>query len=164
MEAGQEVHFYHTLQQHTKLSTFEPHMHAAGVRMCLESIWGGFAETLSCAGYDHNWVKVYKYEDDAVPLLPKGTLLHVTAYFDNTPSNRNVIDPRNWSGLGHRSIDNMAVLIAPAIALTEEEFQEEIRLRRERLQLAEGEAVLGCPLCGFEELPGTNRTQAGGQD
>ncbi len=164
MEAGQEVHFYHTLRQHTKLSTFEPHMHAAGVRMCLESIWGGFAQTLSCAGYDHNWVKVYKYEDDAVPLLPKGTLLHVTAYFDNTPSNRNVIDPRNWSGLGHRSIDNMAVLIAPAIALTEEEFQEEIRLRRERLHLAKGEAVLGCPLCGFEELPGTSRVQAGGQD
>ena len=112
-EAGQEIHFYHTLQQHTKFETFEPHMHASGVRMCLEAIWGGRAETLSCAGYDHNWVRVYKYADHVVPLLPKGTLLHVTGYFDTTASNRNVVDPRNWQGLGHRSIDNMAILIAP---------------------------------------------------
>ena len=163
MEAGQEVHFYTTLQSHTKLSTFEPHMHAAGVRMCLEAIWAGRTETLSCAGYDHNWVKVYKYADDAVPLLPKGTLLHVTATFDNTPTNRNVIDPRNWSGLGHRSIDNMAILIAPALTLTDEQFQEEMALRRERLGLATGDTVLGCPLCGFVELPSGSHA-GGGQD
>ncbi len=161
MEAGQEIDFYTTLSSHTKLSTFEPHMHAAGVRMCLEAIWGGRTEILSCSGYDHNWVKVYKYADDAAPLLPKGTLLHVTATFDNTPTNRNVIDPRNWSGLGHRSIDNMAILIAPALSLTDEQFQEEIALRRERLNLGTGETVLGCPLCGFDALP---RRVGGGQE
>ena len=164
MEAGQEVHFYTTLQNHTKLSTFEPHMHAAGVTMCLEAIWGGRAETLSCAGYDHNWVKVYKYGDDAAPLLPKGTLLHVTSTFDNTPSNRNVIDPRNWSGLGHRSIDNMAILIAPALTLTDEQFQEEMDIRRERLGLATGETVLGCPLCGYDEFPTKGRLAASRKD
>ena len=163
-EAGQEIHFYHTLQQHTKFETFEPHMHASGVRMCLEVIWGARAETLSCAGYDHNWVRVYKYADHVVPLLPKGTLLHVTGYFDTTASNRNVVDPRNWQGLGHRSIDNMAILIAPGIALTDEQFQEEITLRRERLHLAKGEVVLGCPLCGFEELPATDTAQASARD
>jgi len=130
-------------------------MHAGGVRMCLESVWAGGSETLSCAGYDHNWVRVYKYADDAAPILPKGTLLHVTAYFDTTANNRNVIDPRNWGGLGHRSIDNMAILIAPTIILTDEEFREEMAIRRKRLNLAKGQAVLGCPLCGFEELPAT---------
>jgi hypothetical protein len=166
MQAGQEVHVYHTLQQHTKLTTFEPHMHAAGVRMCLEAVWGGRTETLSCAGYDHNWVRVYKYADDVAPLLPKGTLLHVIAYFDNTPSNRNVIDPRNWAGLGHRSIDNMAILIAPVIALSDAEFQEEIANRRRKLNLAKGQAMPGCPLCGFEELPAANtpRTTQQGQN
>jgi hypothetical protein len=153
MKAGQEVHLYHTLQEHTKLMTFEPHMHASGVRMCLEAIWGGRAETLSCAGYDHNWVRVYKYADDAAPLLPKGTLLHVTATFDNTPSNKNVVDPRNWGGLGHRSIDNMAILIAPTIRLSDQEFEEEMATRRKRLNLPKGQAALGCPLCGFEKLP-----------
>ncbi|MEO2199389.1 MAG: hypothetical protein ABGY72_25330 [bacterium] len=163
MEAGQEVDFYTTLTSHTKIATFEPHMHAAGVRMCLESVWGGRTETLSCAGYDHNWVKVYKYGEDAAPLLPRGTLLHVTATFDNTPTNRNVVDPRNWSGLGHRSIDNMAILIAPALRLTDEQFQEEMAIRRERLGLEAGDSVLGCPLCGFAELPEGSRVSSGGQ-
>jgi mono/diheme cytochrome c family protein len=153
MTAGQEVHFYATLDQHTMLTTFEPHMHAAGVRMCMEAIWGGRTETLSCAGYDHNWVRVYKFGDDAAPLLPKGTLLHLIAYFDTTPANKNVVDPRNWGGLGHRSIDNMAILIAPTIVLNDQEFQEEMTRRRQKLNLAKGQTVLGCPLCGFEQVP-----------
>ena len=153
MTAGQEVHLYATLSQNTMLTTFEPHMHAAGVRMCMEAIWGGRTETLSCSGYDHNWVRVYKYADDAAPLLPKGTLLHITAYFDTTPANKNVVDPRNWGGLGHRSIDNMAIMIAPTIVLSDEEFQQEMTKRRQTLNLAKGQAVLGCPLCGFEQLP-----------
>ena len=153
MKAGQEIHLYATLTENTMLTTFEPHMHAAGVRMCLEAIWGGRTETLSCAGYDHNWVRVYKFADDVVPLLPKGTLLHITATFDTTPNNKNVIDPRNWGGLGHRSIDNMAILIAPTIVLSNKEFQDEMAARRKKLNLAKGQAVLGCPLCGFDELP-----------
>jgi hypothetical protein len=161
MTAGQEVHLYQTLQQNTMLTTFEPHMHAAGVRMCMEAIWGGRTETLSCAGYDHNWVRVYKFADDAVPLLPKGTLLHIIAYFDTTPANKNVIDPRNWGGLGHRSIDNMAILIAPTIVLSDQEFQEEMATRRTRLHLAKGQTVLGCPLCGFDQLPTATGPAAG---
>lgn len=163
-QAGQLVHFYATLQQHTKFTTFEPHMHAAGVRMCLEAIWGGRTETLSCAGYDHNWVRVYEYGDDAAPLLPKGTLLHVISYFDTTANNRNVIDPRNWGGLGHRSIDNMAILIAPTITLSDEQFREEMATRRKRLNLPVGQAVLGCPLCGFENLPNAVAPQRAGQN
>ena len=157
MEADQEIHIYTTLQQNMKITTFEPHMHAAGVRMCLEAIWGGRTETLSCAGYDHNWVKVYNYAEDAAPLLPRGTLLHVTAYFDTTPDNKNVVDPRNWGGLGHRSIDNMAIVFTPGLVLDDEEFAEEMAKRRMRLGLAKGEGLLGCPLCGFEELPASRR-------
>ncbi len=153
MKAGQEIHFYATLPENAMLTTFEPHMHAAGVRMCIEAIWAGRTETLSCAGYDHNWVRVYKFADDAVPLLPKGTLLHVTATFDTTPANRNVIDPRNWGGLGHRSIDNMAIVFTPMITLSDQDFRAEMAKRRQKLNLAKGQTVLGCPLCGFEELP-----------
>ena len=70
------------------------------------------------------------------------------------PDNTNVVDPRNWTGLGHRSIDNMAIVIMPTIVLSDEEFAEEMATRREQLGLAEGEGMLGCPLCGFVELPG----------
>ena len=84
-------------------------MHAPGVRMCLEAIWGINIQTLTCAGYDHNWVRVYEYDDDYAPLLPKGTILHIIGYFDNTAANKNVPDPRNWSGSGNRSITNMFI-------------------------------------------------------
>ena len=115
MEANQRVDAYFTLPQHMKISTYEPHMHAPGVRMCLEAIWGVTVQTLNCSKYDHNWVRAYWYADDAAPLLPKGTILHVVGYFDTTPANRNVPDPRNWSGSGHRSVDNMMINLMQAI-------------------------------------------------
>ena len=61
MEAGQQLHAYTVLQEHTKITSFEPHLHAPGMRMCLEAIWGFNIQTLSCAGYDHNWVRGYDY-------------------------------------------------------------------------------------------------------
>jgi hypothetical protein len=160
MEKGQTVHLYHTLAENTKVTTFEPHMHASGIRMCWEAIWGARTETISCSGYDHNWVKVYNYDEDHAPLLPAGTLIHVIAEFDTTPDNKNVIDPRNWQGLGHRSIDNMAIVFLPGISLSDEEFAAEMATRRERMGLAVGESMLGCPLCGFAELPASRRSAA----
>jgi hypothetical protein len=151
-----------TLPQPIKLTVFEPHMHAAGVRMCLEAIFGSHVETLNCSGYDHSWVKNYAYADDAAPLLPKGTILRITGHFDNTPANRNVVDPRNWSGLGHRSIDNMMILLGQAIFLSDDQFADEVAKRRTRLSLREGESAPGCPLCSFSQLPGRPRTVGAG--
>lgn len=153
MEANQKIETFVTLQQNTKITVFEPHMHSAGVRMCLDAVWGPKIETLSCSGYDHNWVRTYQYGDDATPLLPKGTILRLTGYYDNTPANRNVTDPRNWSGLGHRSIDNMNILIMQVVDLPDAQFQQEVQKRRERLNLAVGQTAPGCPLCGFEQVP-----------
>ena len=65
----------------------------------------------------------------------------MTGYFDNTPANRNVVDPRNWSGLGHRSIDNMLILIAQGVNLTDEQFAQEVARRRATLNLAEGQTL-----------------------
>jgi hypothetical protein len=160
MQADQRIEAFSTLTEHSKIVVFEPHMHAAGVRMCLDAIWGTTVQTLSCAGYNHSWVRAYAYADDAAPLLPKGTILRVTGYFDNTPANKNVADPRNWSGLGHRSIDNMMINIGQRIALTDEEFQQEMTERRKKLHLTEGQQVLGCPLCGYSKMP---LTATGGQ-
>jgi len=148
MDANQRVDAYFTLPQHTKISTYEPHMHAPGVRMCLEAIWGVTVQTLNCSKYDHNWVRAYWYEDDAAPLLPKGTILHVVGYFDTTPANRNVPDPRNWSGSGHRSVDNMMINLMQAITLTDDQFDAEVAKRRQKLGLKPGQTVIGCPTCG----------------
>ncbi len=146
-EDNQELHAYTVLQQHTKIVTFEPHLHAPGDRMCLEAIWGFNVETLVCSGYDHNWVRGYAFADNHQPLLPKGTVLHITGYMDNTAGNRNIPDPRNWQGAGNRSVANMFIDLGMKLALDDEQFQQEMAERREALDLGVNDHVIGCPLC-----------------
>ena len=147
MEANQQLHAYTVLQQNTKITTFEPHLHAPGMRMCLEAIWGFNIQTLTCAGYDHNWVRGYAYEDDYAPLLPKNTILHIIGFMDNSPSNKNIPDPRNWQGSGNRSIANMFIDLGMGVSLTDEQFQQEMARRREKLHLTRNDVLIGCPLC-----------------
>jgi hypothetical protein len=150
MEANQKFEAFTVLPQNGRIVSFEPHMHAAGVRMCLDAIYGASAtfETLSCVGYDHSWVRIYNFGKDSQPLLPRGTIVRITGYFDNTPANRNVADPRNWSGNGHRSIDNMMNELGEVQLLTDQEFQDAMVERRQKLGLKDGATVIGCPLCG----------------
>ena len=159
MEANQTFEALTVLEENARIVSFEPHMHAAGVRMCLSAYYGAGAteETLSCVGYDHSWVRTYNFAKDHQPLLPRGTILKMTGYFDNTPGNPNVADPRNWSGSGHRSIDQMMNHLGDLQLLSDEEFQAVMRERRQVLGLAPGEAPIGCPLCGVDE-PATSTT------
>jgi len=143
----QELHAYQVLSENTKVITFEPHLHAPGERMCLEAIWGYTVETLSCVGYDHNWVRGYGFQDDYTPLLPAGTVLHITGYFDNTSANMNVPDARNWQGSGNRSVTNMFIDLGSRVTMTDEQFDEEMEKRRQNLNLGPNDHVIGCPLC-----------------
>ena len=154
-EANQQLHAYEVLSQPAKIVTFEPHLHAPGQRMCLEAIWGYNIQTLTCAGYDHNWVRQYEYEDDYAPILPRGTILHIIGYMDNTPNNKNIPDPRNWQGSGNRSIANMFIDLGQIMPLTDAEFQEEMAKRRERLGPNRPDVIVGCPLCNVIPPPAT---------
>ena len=117
--------------------SFEPHLHSRGRRMCVEALHpSGYQETLNCAGYNHNWVKVYHYQDDVAPLLPAGTVLKVTALYDNTAANPRVADPRNWKGWGSRSIDDMMFLLSRVIWLTDEEYEAELADRAQKVGIA----------------------------
>ncbi|OFW17941.1 MAG: hypothetical protein A3H97_11575 [Acidobacteria bacterium RIFCSPLOWO2_02_FULL_65_29] len=158
--ANQELHSYATLTEHTKYITFEPHLHAPGVRMCLEAIWGHNIQTLNCVGYDHNWVKQYVYDDDAAPLLPKGTIVHLIGFLDTTAANKNPADPRNWAGGGRRSVANMFIDLGYAVSLTEEQFQTEMAKRRKNLKNRNAFDI-GCPLCWAPPLPQPPSTTAG---
>jgi len=154
LTANQELHAYAVLQQHTKVVTFEPHLHAAGTRMCLEAIFGTDIQTLTCAGYDHNWVRTYAYADDAMPLLPKGTILHIIGVLDTTTANKNIVDGRNWSGGGRRSVSNMFHnTLGTYIELTEEQFEKEMAERVRKLKLTKNDYVIGCPLCMGVQQP-----------
>jgi hypothetical protein len=159
-QANQELHAYTVLQENTKIITFEPHMHATGMRMCLEAIWGDNIQMLNCVGYDHNWVKQYEYDEDSAPLLPKGAIVHLIGFLDTTSANRNPVDPRNWSGSGRRSIANMFSDLGYAVSLTDDQFQAEMAKRRQILK-SKNNYDIGCPLCWAPPMPSTQKSTAG---
>ena len=151
--SNQRFDAYQVLEEPTLVKSYEPHMHAAGARMCLEAIWGNTIETLNCTGYDHNWVMVYDYDDDYAPLLPKGAILHLIGYFDTTAANKNVADTRNFTGSGNMSISNMFHDNGESIALSRDQFYAEMERRKEKLHWKPGEVIIGCPLCNTNPLP-----------
>ena len=95
----------------------------------------------------------YVFADHAQPLLPAGTVLHITGYMDNSVDNPMVPDPRNWQGSGNRSVANMFIDLGLRVSLTEEQFIEEMAKRREQLELNKNDHVIGCPLCTVLPVP-----------
>jgi len=136
--AGKDnVRFDYTyqLRHNVKMTTFEPHLHMSGKRMCVEAQYpDGRREILNCSGYNHNWVKVYMYDDDVAPLLPKGTIMRVIAWYNNTASNPRNVEPRNWKAWGSRSIDDMCTFLPKMTVLTDEQFAEELAARKAKQQ------------------------------
>jgi hypothetical protein len=162
-EAGQELDAYTVVTRPTKIISFEPHLHAPGERMCLEMIWGFKAETLSCVGYDHNWVRTYVFEDDYAPLVPPGAVLHIRGYMNNSETNANVPDTRNWQGSGNRSVANMFIDLGERVTMSEEQFVKEVQERVEKFELTKNDYFIGCPLClALVETPGAVPVAAGG--
>jgi hypothetical protein len=116
---------FYRMPQAGIITTFEPHMHMSGRRLCVEAIYpDGKREWMNCAGYNHNWVKVYTYDEDVAPIVPKDTVLHIIGWYSNSTSNPLSVEPRNWKGYGSRSIDDMFHIQPRITWLTDEEFKE----------------------------------------
>ena len=99
--------------------------------MAIEAILPtGRREILSHVGdFNFNWHNTYQYTDDAAPLLPKGTLMKVTAWHDNTAANRANPDPNVWVGYGDRTVDEMAHAWVNVTYFTDEEYDELVEAR-----------------------------------
>lgn len=97
------------LKQAAMLENFQPHMHLRGKAMMVEAILpDGSTEVVSYVGkFNFNWMTNYIYDDDVAPMYPRGTMIRVTAWYDNTRANRNNPDPDQWVGFGDRTVDEM---------------------------------------------------------
>ena len=117
---------YHVLRQAARLENFQPHMHLRGKAMALEAILpDGTRQMLSYVdNFNFNWMNNYIYADDAAPVLPKGTLIHVTAWHDNTRSNPHNPDPDQWVGFGDRTVDEMAHAWVNVTYISEADYNE----------------------------------------
>ena len=130
------------LHENVRLTTYQPHMHNLGERQCLEIIYPDQRrQTLNCMGWDFGWHIAYNYADDEQPLLPKGSVIHLTNWHNNSESNPWAGDPDNWVGYGQRSTDDMAFAHMTNYYLSDEEFeeavQERLMLLEEKKQMAE---------------------------
>jgi hypothetical protein len=119
------------MEKNVRVTTVQPHLHNRGKRQCLEAIYAdGRVQPLICINWDFGWHIAYNYADDAQPLLPKGTMVHVISWHDNSAGNKWNPDPRNWIGWGDRSSDDMAFTHFSYYELSDEEFAEAVKARR----------------------------------
>jgi hypothetical protein len=127
-----ETQAYHELRQPARLENFQPHMHLRGKAMSLEAILpDGTTQMVSYVNnFNFNWMNNYIYADDAAPVLPKGTVLHITAWHDNTRANPNNPDPDQWVGYGDRTVDEMAHAWVNVTYISEADYSDWAAQRR----------------------------------
>ena len=123
---------FHVMRQAGRIENFQPHMHLRGKGMSLEAVLpNGTTMILSYVNrFDFNWMNNYIYADDVAPILPKGTVLKVTSWYDNTSANRNNPDPNQWVGFGDRTVDEMGHAWINITYMSEEDFQAEVAKRK----------------------------------
>ncbi|HYM23571.1 MAG TPA: hypothetical protein VEU08_10190 [Vicinamibacterales bacterium] len=133
---------YFRLPRAAVLSAFQPHMHNRGKAMCMEAIYPDIradsarpgparTETLSCvSNYQFGWHITYPYADDSTPILPAGTIIHITAWHDNTAANKYNPNPRNWVGYGQRTVDEMSFAWVSLFYIDQADYDARIAARR----------------------------------
>jgi hypothetical protein len=135
---------YFRLPRPAVVASFQPHMHNRGKAMCMEAIYPDVradsarpgparTETLSCvSNYQFGWHITYPYKDEVAPLLPAGTIIHITAWHDNSANNKYNPNPRNWVGYGQRSIDEMSFAWVTLTYLEDDDYQQRQQVRAKR--------------------------------
>jgi hypothetical protein len=120
------------LKENAVLENFQPHFHLRGKSMQVEAILpDGSSQIVSYVGnFNFNWMTNYIFADEAAPVLPKGTIIHVTAWHDNTKANKNNPDPDQWVGYGDRTVDEMAHAWINVVYLTDDEYNALAAKRR----------------------------------
>jgi hypothetical protein len=137
------VDSYFRLKTPVRVLSFQPHMHNRGKAMCIEAILPGDGVPsiergdpimpLSCVDrYQFAWHIAYHYADDAQPLLPAGTVLHITAWHNNTASNKFNPDPNQHVTFGQRTVDDMSFAWMKFLYLSEDDYKQQTAERKSR--------------------------------
>jgi hypothetical protein len=137
-----ETNNFTVLKQAAILENFQPHMHLRGKAMAVEAILpDGSTQMVSYVGnFNFNWMTNYIYSDEAAPAFPKGTMIHVTAWYDNTRANPNNPDPDQWVGFGDRTVDEMGHAWMNVTYISDEEYTAWAAQHKKTLQVANASA------------------------
>jgi mono/diheme cytochrome c family protein len=141
---------YFRLPKPTQLIAMQPHTHIRGKRQCLEAIYPDLAgddnrpepaktEMISCIDINFGWMMTYTYAEDAAPLLPAGTVLHLITWHDNTTGNKANPNPKNWIGQGGRTTDEMTYIWMNMTFLDQAEFNRRVQARKAKINVTQNQ-------------------------
>ena len=126
---------FHVMKKAGRVENFQPHMHLRGKAMMIEAILpNGQQQVIAYVpNFEFNWMNNYQFDDDYAPLLPKGTILKITAWHDNTAAKKTNPDPTQWIGWGDRTVDEMAHAWINITYMSDDDFQKEVDARKAKL-------------------------------
>jgi hypothetical protein len=126
---------FFVLRENGRVESFQPHMHLRGKAMSMEAILPtGQVQILNHVDdFNFNWHNSYRYAETSAPLLPKGTIIKVTAWHDNTAAKKSNPDPNVWVGYGDRTVDEMAHAWVNVTYLKDEDYKAELDARKAKL-------------------------------
>lgn len=145
---------YTLLTEPAVVTAFQPHMHNRGQAQCIEAIIpqtdeegtvrkrapGAYGAaplmeqvTLNCVPkWYFNWHLVYNYAADVAPVLPAGTVIHVSTWHDNSETLRVNPDPKNNVVYGQRTIDEMSFAWVSYYYIDDEEYKARVAAKNAR--------------------------------
>ena len=126
---------FHRWDHPVRIDSYQPHGHVHLHAMSVQAVYpDGDVELISMVtDFDARWHHSYIYEDDVAPLLPTGTVVVLTGWYDNTAENELTPDPEIWYARGSRTTDEMSHAWIAVTHLTEEGYQRLVKEREERL-------------------------------
>jgi hypothetical protein len=102
---------FHSFDHPVRIDSWQPHGHLRMVAASLEIFHPatGERELVSMvSNWTAYWHLSHVYEDHVAPLVPAGSVMVLTQWYDNSANNKNNPDPTVWAGAGSRTTDEMA--------------------------------------------------------
>ena len=124
---------FRTMERAGRIESVQPHMHLRGKAMSMEAILPGTSQKIMLSyinDFNFNWHNSYVYADDVAPLLPKGTVIITTAWYDNTAAKKSNPDPLQWVGYGDRTVDEMGHMWVNVTYMSDADYLVEVEARK----------------------------------
>ena len=127
---------FHTFDHPVRIDSFQPHGHLRlrGASLEIFHPSTGEREVVSMiSDWTTWWQHSHLYDEDVAPLMPAGSVMILTHWYDNSPDNPNNPDPEQWVYRGGRTTDEMSHAWIAVTHLDEAGYQR-IKAEREAKQ------------------------------